>query len=181
MARMDIPDSIDMNYVNEAAGLAGNFNITESHLDGMKAIEFLNNKLLTVDAVLDDYDAGYIAWRKNKRLEEIAEIRRFHELRGPSGLILDDKTVLRLTVIVQDLMRHPEKSSVRWEVSRGTFVSFPRATILELADASVAKVQACFDKVYELTELVKGVTLTTDLETALQQLEAIDLTTGWPA
>lgn len=180
MAKIDVPSYVDMTYVNHAANLMGNFNVVPSELPDHYAIEFLNNRITSVEDVLDNYDTGYLAWRKFNRLEELANVRRFHELRGPMGLTLDDKTVLRLTVAVQRLLREPEKTSIRWEVTRGNWMLLPREQIIGLADTAFDKVEDCFERAWHFTELINGVTLDDGLAAAIALLEQIDITVGWP-
>lgn len=107
------------------------------------------------------------------------------ELKGPNGLVLDDKTVLRMLAAVRYLEKHPEKLYYNWELTRGTFVQLPRELMLGLEDLSTEMVIACFDNVKVLTEQIMAVQLSENsipaLVSAIAEINAIDLTQGWPA
>lgn len=134
------------------------------------------------------YPEAMLQSAKMQKLDELATERRKHELNGPQGLILDDKTIMRLTAIALDLHVYTEKESVEWEVTRGVFQTFPRAVILAIAAAAVNHVQACFLTVKDKTTDIMAIELDAEapspivgLANALAQLNVMDLTTGWPA
>lgn len=183
MPQINISKNIDASFLAKLAILGNAWGSVMNETDQTFAFETL--KFDAVEQALLDYDEQYLYHRKMLKLDELANIRKNHELNGPQGIYLDDKTVQRLTAAATGLLIDTARESVRWEITRGVFTTFTRTQILGLAALSVGHVQACFDNVYTKTELVKAITLNADdpspLETALQQLEAIDLTTGWPS
>lgn len=139
------------------------------------------------EVALGLYPEAKLQAAKLEKLEDLAAERRRRELNGPAGLILDDKTIMRLTAIALDLHVYTEKESVEWEVSRGIFQTFPRATILAIAAASVNHVQNCFATVKSKTTDIMAVSLDEEaaspivaLSMAISELNSIDLTTDWP-
>ena len=136
--------------------------------------------LSEVTSVLENYDAEWLAYAKKQKLEELAIVRAQHEQKGPNGLELTDKTVARLTAAAVGLLIDENRQSIRWELTRGNFIELSRATLLGMSALSVQIVQDCFDNVYEKTQLIKAVELTGTLQEALAELDAIDLTDGWP-
>lgn len=139
------------------------------------------------EVALGLYPEAMLQAAKLKRLDELAAERRKHELNGPQGLVLDDKTIMRLTAIALDLHVYTEKESVEWEVTRGVFQTFPRAAILAIAAAAVNHVQNCFLTVKTKTGVIMAIELNEEatspivaLSEALAALDAVDLTTDWP-
>ncbi|SFZ81649.1 protein of unknown function [Devosia enhydra] len=63
--------------------------------------------------------------------------------------------------------------TIRWKVADGVFTTLDAPTIVAIATAVRAHVQACFDREGELTEAIMAAG---DAEA----LDAIDITTGWP-
>lgn len=179
MPQINIAKNIDAEFLAKLAVLGNAWGSVMNENDQTFAFETL--KFDAVEQALEDYDEQYLYHRKMQKLDDLANIRKTYELNGPQGIVLDDKTVQHLTAAATGLLIDTARESVRWEISRGVFVTFSRAQVLGLAALSVGHVQACFDNVFAKTELIKAITLTTDLETALSELEEIDLTTGWPA
>lgn len=181
MPKITIPATMDAEFLASTAALNDGWGV-----DGTK-FSFLTKDLLKVDQALTDYPAAYLARRKAQKLEEIATIRKTKELLGPNGLVLDDKTSLRLSAAALTLIIDQARQSYRWELSRGVFMTLPRNTVLGLAVAATNHVQLCFDNVYNHTTAVQAVTLDPeaeepyeDLLAKLEILDAIDITVGWP-
>lgn len=179
MPQINIKNSIDASFLAKLAKLGDAWGAVPHGLEE-QTFSFMSMNIDAVEQALEDYDAAYLAHQKTLRLEALADKRRIEELKGPGGLTLDDKTVLRLTAKALDLTRHPEKESVRWEVTRGNFAEFPRDMILGIADQATAHVESCFEIVYLKTEAIKAVELTTTLDVALSELYNIDINSGWP-
>lgn len=182
ISRLEIPKSYDVNFIERIAQikpLAWGFT---PGLGTTNEIMFDASKTDAVINTIENYPALWLAEQKNRKLEALAAERRKYEIQGPNGLILDDKTIARLTAAAVGLMINTNRTEVTWEVSRGVFTTFPRAIVLGLAAAAVEHVQACFENVAAKTALIKAVSLGagTSLEDALASLDAIDLTTNWP-
>lgn len=181
MPQLNIPDYIDTEFLAELASLGASWGTLPSEEPNTVALVFITERLDDVEAALAAYPEAYLAKRKADRLEEVAAIRRVKETHGPSGLTLDLQTIVRLNAAATGLLVDQSRQSVRWEISRGNFVELPRNTVLGLAVASVNKVQACFDTVYEKTQLIQAVSIVEgDLLAALAELNAIDIDSGWP-
>lgn len=181
MPQISIPKTMDAAHLASIAHLGNAWGVVQNADD--QTFAFMAEKFTSVEAALEEYPTSYLEYQKGLKLEELADYRRTHELRGPSGLHLDDKTVARLTAAAVGLQLDETVQEVRWEISRGVFVTMPRLTVLGLAKAAFRHVQACFDNVYFKSEAINSVVLneTTDLDQALITLNDIDLTTGWPA
>ncbi len=112
---------------------------------------------------------------KLQRLEDLA-IQRKEAVKtftfAGQPLRLDTQTEDAISKAKAGLERNPT-SVIDWEISRGVFVTFDLATILALADAAFAHVQACFSRVRVLTGEIQDAT-------TAAELNAIDLTSGWP-
>lgn len=150
--------------------------------DGSYLFTFLAPKQEAVTAAIQTYSAEYLAKQKRAKLEEIAEKRRSIELHGPQGTLLDDSTTLRLTAATVGFMINPNLGTIQWELSRGNFTELTDTDIFNLSKLSVTHVQACFDRVYELTQEVNAIQLSGEesIDQALAELNAIDISVGWP-
>lgn len=60
-----------------------------------------------------------------------------------------------------------------WKVTNGVFATLSQAQIIDISNAVVAHVQACFTQERVLTDLINAAT--TEIE-----LNAVDIDTGWP-
>lgn len=184
MPQIVIPSSINTTFLAKLANLDGRWG-REDDTPTTQIFGFMTMDIDAVEKALADYPAAYLAHRKNQKLEDLAAVRKTHEMNGPQGIYLDDKTVQRLTAAAVGLMIDTTRETVRWEMQRGVFATFTRTQVLGLAAASVGHVQACFDNVSTKTELINNIALDlenpTPLDTALDRLEEIDLTTGWPS
>lgn len=179
MPQINISTEIDTEFLAKLAGLEnawGATNVSES----IQSFAFLAKDIDSVERALTEYDEAYLSHHKRLRIEELASKRKIQELKGPQGLVLDDKTVLRLLVKCRDLERYPNKTGVRWEVSRGNFQFLPREVVLGIADTAVNTIEACFENVFQLTEAINAVSIETTLKDAMEELYNIDIDSGWP-
>ena len=183
MPQITIPLAIKADFLANMANLGDSWGTTADNLQ-TQTLAFLSKDIDAVEEALENYPQAFLAHFKNQKLEELADIRRVEELKGPNGLVLDDKTVLRMLAAVRYLEKHPEKLYYNWELTRGTFVQLPRALMLSLEDLSTEMVIACFDNVKVLTEQIMAVQLSENsipaLLSAMAEINAIDLTQGWP-
>lgn len=181
MPQIQIDKDIDAHFLARLAGLEAAWG-TE-HMGDHQMFVFQTNKMDAVEQALLDYPEAYLAHRKHMKLEHLALVRREKELMGPLGLTLDDKTVARLTAAAVGLQLNPERTEIRWELSRGNFTLLPRDNVLGIALQAFEHVQSCFEYVYSKTLEIQAVALSEEvtLEIALDNLEAIDIKTGWPA
>lgn len=183
MPQVQIDTIIDANFIAQEANLGNNWG---TYIDGQnnKQFTYMSYDTDAVEQALNEFPTNYLEHLKAQKLEQLADVRRTKEVWGPNGIYLDDKTVSRLTAAAVGLLIDQGRASVRWEMNRGVFTTIPRNNVLGLAVASVNHVQACFDTVYDKTQLIQAVTLSENtlaaLEVAIAELEAIDLTTGWP-
>lgn len=88
-------------------------------------------------------------------------------------LLLDGDTENALSKAIQGLTRAPIGSTVDWEIMPGYFQTFDLATVSAIGDAAFAHVQACFTN-------VKNKVLAINAATTVEDVMAIDLTSGWP-
>lgn len=186
MPKINIPVSMDAKFLAKMANLAEGWG-SETLPEVGQTFSFLTKDLIAVDNALIAYPAAYLAHCKEQKLEAIASIRKTKELVGPNGLVLDDKTSIRLSAAALALVIDQTRTDYRWEISRGNFMTLPRNTVLGLAVASVNHVQACFDTVYTHTTAVQAVALDpeapdayVDMEEKVATLASIDITQGWP-
>lgn len=184
MPQITIPLAIKADFLANMANLGNSWGTTPDNLQ-TQTLAFLSKDIDAVEEALENYPQAFLAHFKNQKLEDLADIRRVEELKGPNGLVLDDKTVLRMLAAVRYLEKHPEKLYYNWELTRGTFVQLPRELMLGLEDLSTEMVIACFDNVKVLTEQIMAVQLSENsipaLLSAMDEINAIDLTQGWPA
>ncbi len=183
MPQVQIDPIINPEFIAKEANLGNNWG-TYVDTQNNKQLTYMSYNTDAVELAITNFPTSYLDYLKIQKLEELAAVRKTKEVWGPNGLYLDDKTISRLTAAAVGLLIDQARESVRWEMSRGTFMILPRNTVLGLAVASVDHVQACFDTVYDKTQLIQAITLTANtlaaLETATTNLNAIDLTTGWP-
>lgn len=168
-----IPSHVEPLFLKQLAGISQPWGFGPTEDEAWNVARVVPE---SKDALLDAlarYDAELLDREKRARLEDLAAIRRENEVVGPNGLTLDDKTVARLTAAAVGLMIDQSRQEVRWEITRGQFVTMPRDTVLGLAVAAVNRVQACFDRVSDLTDAIMAAP-------DLAALEAINIETGWP-
>lgn len=183
MPQIQITPIINPEFIAKEASLGNNWG---THIDSQNntQLTYMSYNTDAVEAALANFPTAYLSHLKLKKLEALADVRKTKELLGPNGLTLDDKTISRLTAAAVGLLIDQNRESIRWEMSRGSFVVLPRNTVLGLSVAAVNHVQACFDTVYDKTQIIQAVTLLEDtlegLADAIEELNGIDLTTGWP-
>jgi hypothetical protein len=110
------------------------------------------------------------------RKVELAAIRYAKETGGivVSGTaIATDRDTQAKLIAVRIKAKEDSGYSVNWKTAAG-FVSLNAATIIAVADAVAAHVQACFDREAVLSAAIDGAADAT-------ARAAIDLTAGWPA
>lgn len=125
-----------------------------------------------------------ISWKTSARVATTANIN----LTSPGATIDGVTMATGDRILVKNQTAQAENDIYVWN---GASTPATRALdanstqVLGLAAASVGHVQACFDNVSTKTELINNIALDlenpTPLDTALDRLEEIDLTTGWPS
>jgi hypothetical protein len=114
---------------------------------------------------------------KSMRFNDLAMIRFTAETGGASfagGTISSDRDTQRVLTAARTLAKENPAYTVNWKSGPGVFVELDAPTIIAMADAVAAHVQACFDREMELTAELNAAT-------DLAALLAIDLRAGWPA
>lgn len=142
----------------------------------------------TLYPVVDDVDIGWyrladgtfdlttIDVERGRRIEEVAANRKAASQRfvfNGLSMLLDPDTENALSKALQALQRAPAGSHVDWEVSRGIFMTFDLNTVAAIGDAAFMHIQSCFTN-------ARALTLAVNAATSIEELYAIDLTTGWP-
>lgn len=137
-----------------------------------------------VDAALLEYPTKKLEDFKRNRLEDLANVRRVHEVKGPMGMTADLNTKVNLLCAIVGLERKPDVLYIDWELTRGNFVQLDRVTPGVVFDAGFTHQQACFTNVKNLTEAILAVTLEEDsLEgcaEAIDRVLEVDIHSGWP-
>lgn len=127
-------------------------------------------------AIRAEWEAADLAKRSaSARKAELAAIRYAKETGGivVSGApIATDRDTQAKLIAVRIKAKENASYTVNWKTAGG-FVSLDAATIIAIADAVSAHIQACFDREAVLTAAIDG---------AADQaaLDAIDLNAGWP-
>jgi hypothetical protein len=115
---------------------------------------------------------------KTQKIDQIREIRQFHELKGitvgGAPIRTDDKSQSKLTGAVTYLTLAPSVETINWEAIPGVFVALTREQIMGTGLAVGAHIQACFDRSKELT-------ISINAAPTIQDVNAIDITSGWPS
>ena len=78
-------------------------------------------------------------------------------------------------ILTSAYIKATENSSftVNWKVADGVFATLDASTIITISNAVEAHVQACFDREKALSDLIAAAS-------NQSELDAIDITTGWP-
>lgn len=110
------------------------------------------------------------------KLQDLKEIRKSKEKSftwNEFFIYLDDKTQNRLDAALKGLELASQGTVVNWEVSTGIFVDFDLNTLRSFAFAAWDHIRLCF---------VTAKTITGDINncTTIAEVDAIDITTGWP-
>lgn len=110
-------------------------------------------------------------------LNRVREIRAEKELGGIlfNGIPIrtDDKSQSKLQGVITLFSINPNLAGVDWEAVPGTFVTLDKNTLMAIAVAVGGHIQDCFTKSKQLTEEI----LATE---TIEELEAIDIDSGWP-
>jgi hypothetical protein len=130
-----------------------------------------------VQNVIANYDSLYLTKRMiPATVARIADLRREKMQRVNIGGIeikLDTPTEAHLCSAVIGLTRNPDVAAIDWELSPGVFATIPREAVLALGDGAFMHVQNCFTFARNLTDRAQACTTSAELE-------ALDITTGWP-
>lgn len=181
--RLIIDDRINVNFLVALANLGPEWGVTNEN--GSTLLTFRDDKLDDVGLALIEYPEAFLADAKMKYLERMAGIRAQRELIGPLGMVLDEKTVNRINGAVVLLNNNPARQYIKFETRRGQFMTIPKANMIGLGVGIGEYIQALFEHVSDQTGLIMSVELPSDdidgLETALAEIDAVDLNTGWPA
>lgn len=188
MPQIIISNSYNTAFLAKKAGLGNAWGsmINPEDPTNTQIFAFETNKFTAVEAAMASFPVDYLAQKKLDRLEQLAEKRATEELKGPMGLKLDDKTVARLTAASTGLMLDQSILTIKWEITRGVFVTLSRETILQLAVLAMRHVQACFNHVADVTNVINAIDLDPELDAlealdaALEDLLNVDISTGWP-
>jgi hypothetical protein len=116
-----------------------------------------------------------LAEGKAAQIEALAAKRYSVEIGGTTigGVpIATDRDTQSKLVAIRILAKEDNAYTVRWKTSAG-FVTLDAATIIAVADGVRAFVQAAFDREATLIDAIEAAT-------TLAELDAIDLTAGWP-
>jgi hypothetical protein len=118
-----------------------------------------------------------LAELKTKKLSDLADLRWQKETGGTTfaGIEIATDAVSQTKYIGAVVGAQMDPSaSLKWKISNGSFVTLDAAQIVNVAMAVRAHVQACFDNEADLRVLIEAA------ETQ-EELDAIDINTGWPA
>ena len=126
--------------------------------------------------VVENYKTLYLDIAKPKKILEVVALRKektqvFSFAGAP--LIMDYVTEARITSAVVYLQRNPEVTTIHWDLDKGNFVVLDRDDLFAFADAAGDFVQGCFS---HSKTLVDAINECVDLD----ELDAIDITAGWP-
>lgn len=114
---------------------------------------------------------------KQKKLNQLAALRWEKETAGTTfnsmSFATDPISQTKYVGAVVAAQMSP-LLTLKWKLSDGTFVDFDAASITQVAMAVRAHIQACFDKEAEYIELI-------NLAVDQTELDAIDITVGWPS
>lgn len=129
-----------------------------------------------VDGELFDFTAeeqtAFEAARVAAALDALASRRWQAEIGGITvpQVPTDHTTRATLTAAYVKAKENPAYT-VRWKAGPGVFVTLDADTIIAMADAVAAHVQACFDREDELSAAIL----------AAEDPASVDINTGWPA
>jgi hypothetical protein len=112
---------------------------------------------------------------KDIRIEEVSKCRRDEEedfVYGGTPIKLDSDTQARIDSAISGLERKPTGSTVWWQ-SGTTFIQFDLPGLEALGIAAFDHVEACFNNAKVLIETLQACT-------TIAELDAVDITVGWP-
>lgn len=114
---------------------------------------------------------------KQQKIEQLASIRWEKETGGTTfngmPLATDPTSQTKYVGAVVAAQISP-LMTLKWKLSDGTFVDLDANSITQVAMAVRAHIQACFDRESALLTLIEAAVDQTELD-------AIDITTGWPS
>jgi hypothetical protein len=111
---------------------------------------------------------------KTLKLEALSNIRRHWETQfnfNGAYIYLDQQTQARINAAVAGFAFRPD-DIISWEVTRGTFVDFNKATMEALAVAAWTHVKQCYETVKAVTALIQACT-------TIEEVDAVDIESPW--
>lgn len=113
---------------------------------------------------------------KLAKISDLANIRWSKETGGTSyngyALSTDPVSQTKYVGAVVGVQIDPT-AVINWKMSDGSFIQLDASGVTSMAMTVRAHIQACFDKESELRTLIEAAT-------SKEELEAIDITVGWP-
>lgn len=112
---------------------------------------------------------------KNMRIQEVSKCRRDEEeqfIYAGTQIDLTSETQARIDSAISGLERKPAGTTIWWQ-SGTTFIQFDLPGLEALGVAAFDHVEACFSNSKTLTESILGAT-------TIAEVDAIDITIGWP-
>lgn len=172
----NIPKEYDIEFIGEHSGVE--FDGRMEH-DAYVRVYYMDpdgDKLDIVADTIANYDVAYLIKRLPERIAEVQALRDEKIgsfVFGGMAIELDLETKANLTGVVSGLDRNPDVEGLDWSLGGGEFVYLDRATLYGLADAAFLHVQACFSHARTVITTLKE-------QTNCTELNAIDVTAGWP-
>jgi hypothetical protein len=114
---------------------------------------------------------------KSKKYNDLANTRWQKETGGTTfnGSLLSTDPVSQTKYVGAVVGAQLDPSAIlNWKMADGSFVELDASEITAIAMAVRAHIQACFDREAELRALI-------DVAVDQEDLDAIDITTGWPS
>lgn len=114
------------------------------------------------------------SWKVQK-IQEVSKRRQEEEqdfVYGGAAISLDSDTQARIDSAISGLERKPPGSTIWWQ-SGTTFTQFDLSGLEALGVAAFDHVEACFSNVKVLVEALQACT-------TIAELDAVDITVGWP-
>jgi hypothetical protein len=139
----------------------------------------LVNGVPTTQWLVEPYTEGELAAAidalRSKHIESIATLRKVKAEKGfdsPMGRIKTDRGTRQDLVAATFIGRGDTSKTRRWKLN-GAFVTLATPTLNAIIDMVDAHVQSCFDNEEVLFDQINAAT-------TLAELDAIDITVGWP-
>jgi hypothetical protein len=111
---------------------------------------------------------------KQLKLTALSNIRRYYETQfefNGVSIYLDQQTQARINAAVAGFAFRPD-DTISWEVTRGNFVDFNKATMEALAVAAWTHVKQCYETVKTVTAVIQACT-------TIAEVDAVDIESPW--
>lgn len=172
-----IPSYMDANFIKNKLGIEQPWGYGPTSDSSWQVIIFDKARLEEVEAAIQTYDADFLFFQKQMTSTRLANIRWLKTQRFTyDGVLTHADQAMAVVLGALELRRRrsvPAGYQQTWKLNENQFRKWTEADIETFGFAISDHIQACFDNEEAISDLIWAAT-------SLEELDAIDITVGWP-